>query len=43
MKEVDHVQEVEYMDDGSQIALKMTIDRIQRSVVFDFAGTSPQV
>ena len=31
------------MDDGSTINLNLTINRIDRSVIFDFTGTSSQV
>jgi 5-oxoprolinase (ATP-hydrolysing) len=41
MAEVDSIKEVEYMDDGTVIALKLTIDRIARTVEFDFSGTGP--
>jgi 5-oxoprolinase (ATP-hydrolysing) len=33
----------DFMDDGSKICLNITIDRKDRSAIFDFAGTSPQV
>ncbi len=36
MKEVDFVEEVEYMDDGSRLALKLTIDRNNKTADFDF-------
>ncbi|PVV00368.1 hypothetical protein BB560_005254 [Smittium megazygosporum] len=34
---------VDYMDDGTKICLKVTIDRDSRSADFDFTGTFPQV
>lgn len=34
---------VDYMDDGSPIKLKITIDAEKGEAVFDFAGTGPQV
>lgn len=34
---------VEYMDDGSPIKLKVTIDAEKGEAVFDFAGTGPEV
>jgi 5-oxoprolinase (ATP-hydrolysing) len=34
---------VDYLDDGSPIALKLTIDRARGSVVFDFNGTGPEI
>ena len=42
MQEVDSVSAVDYMDDGSVIALKLTIDRANGTAVFDFTGTSPE-
>lgn len=43
MNEIDFVEDHEFMDDGSKICLKLTINRIERSAIFDFSGTSPQV
>ena len=34
---------VDYMDDGTPIAVKITIDRNERTAVFDFTGTGPEV
>jgi len=34
---------IDYMDDGSPIKLKITIDASQGTAVFDFAGTGPEV
>lgn len=34
---------IDYMDDGSPIQLKVTIDPDQGEAVFDFAGTGPEV
>ena len=31
------------MDDGARVAVKITVDRADRSAVLDFAGTSPQL
>lgn len=31
------------MDDGTELRLKLTIDRKKRSAVFDFTGTGPQI
>lgn len=31
------------MDDGTPLSLKLTIDRENRSAVFDFTGTGPEV
>ena len=39
MQEVDFVEESEFMDDGTMIKLKLHINRIERSAVFDFTGT----
>jgi 5-oxoprolinase (ATP-hydrolysing) len=33
----------DYMDDGSKICLSIAIDRKDKSAIFDFNGTSPQV
>lgn len=35
-------QAVDYMDDGSAIALSITIDPASGSATFDFEGTSPE-
>lgn len=40
LKEIDTIESDEYMDDGSKINLKLTINRQDRSVIFDFTGTS---
>eukprot|EP00978_Attheya_sp_CCMP212_P003417 scaffold7033_cov40-Attheya_sp.AAC.1 len=37
------VHAIDYMDDGSPIALTITIDKITGGAVFDFTGTGPQV
>ncbi|PVH84747.1 hydantoinase [Cadophora sp. DSE1049] len=37
------LQAVDYMDDGTPITLKITIDEITGSAIFDFTGTGPQV
>ncbi|KAJ5884648.1 hypothetical protein N7495_009158 [Penicillium taxi] len=37
------LEAVEYMDDGTPICLKVTIDGENGSAVFDFAGTGPEV
>jgi 5-oxoprolinase (ATP-hydrolysing) len=34
---------VDYMDDGSPICLKISIDAERGEAVFDFAGTGPEV
>lgn len=43
MKVIDTVEAVDYMDDGSPIVLKLTIDRNDGSAIFDFTGTGPQM
>ncbi len=42
MAEIDSVQAQDFMDDGTRIRLRLTIDRRQRSAVFDFSGTGPE-
>ncbi|ERN07735.1 hypothetical protein AMTRI_Chr08g204740 [Amborella trichopoda] len=37
------LEEEDYMDDGSIIHLKLTIDGIKGEAIFDFEGTSPEV
>jgi 5-oxoprolinase (ATP-hydrolysing) len=37
------LEAVDYMDDGSPICLKITIDGEKGEAVFDFAGTGPEV
>ncbi|KAJ9159725.1 hypothetical protein P3X46_025204 [Hevea brasiliensis] len=37
------IEEDDYMDDGSVIHLKLTIDSERGEAVFDFSGTSPEV
>lgn len=37
------VSESEFMDDGSEIKLRLTFNRKERKVIFDFTGTSHQV
>ena len=39
----DTIQAVDYLDDGSPIALHLTIDRNDGSAVFDFSGTGPEL
>ncbi|GAB2233832.1 hypothetical protein Droror1_Dr00003061 [Drosera rotundifolia] len=38
-----HIEEEDYMDDGSVIHLKLTIDPQRGEAIFDFDGTSPEV
>ncbi|CAL5420113.1 unnamed protein product [Camellia sinensis] len=37
------IEEEDYMDDGSVIRLKLSIDPINGEAVFDFSGSSPEV
>ena len=41
--EVCSVENREFMDDGTVLCLKLTIDRGKREAVFDFGGTGPEV
>lgn len=43
MSEVETIHEIEYMDDGTQIILKLKIDRLNRKAHLDFDGTGYQV
>jgi 5-oxoprolinase (ATP-hydrolysing) len=43
MDRLDFVTAVDHLDDGSPIALKLTIDRRAGSARFDFSGTGPQL
>nr|WP_320192350.1 hydantoinase B/oxoprolinase family protein [uncultured Desulfobacter sp.] len=43
MAERDTIQAKDYMDDGSPIALALTIDRKEGSAVFNFQGTGSQI
>ncbi|GLD94054.1 hypothetical protein PINS_up002665 [Pythium insidiosum] len=43
LPEVGSVYAEDFMDDGTKIALKITIDRQTDSAVFDFNGTGPEV
>ncbi len=43
MAAVDSVTATEYLDDGSPITLKLTIDRTRRSAIFDFTGTGSEI
>ena len=43
LKEVESLSSLDYMDDGSVIKLKITIDRRDGSAVFDFSGTGYEV
>ena len=43
MDVIDSVFAVDYMDDGTPIKLKLTIDREEGTAEFDFEGTGPEV
>jgi len=43
LKEVDSLLCEDYMDDGTVIKLKLTINRNTRSALFDFTGTGYEV
>jgi 5-oxoprolinase (ATP-hydrolysing) len=40
---VGSVEAEDFMDDGTRIALKVTIDQRDGSAVFDFQGTGPEI
>ncbi len=42
LAEVDTLRARDFMDDGTEIRLALTIDRGRRSAVFDFSGTGPE-
>lgn len=39
----EEISAVDYMDDGTPIMLKVTIDPSDGSAIFDFTGTGPEV
>lgn len=43
LPETGVVTSMDHMDDGTPIALTVTIDRKEGSAVFDFEGTGPEV
>jgi len=43
LTEVDTVAAKDYLDDGSEIVLHLTIDRRDGSAIFDFTGTGPEL
>ena len=43
LKEIDFVESLDHLDDGSPISLKLTIDRRDGSAVFDFTGTGSEL
>nr|MBC8219579.1 hydantoinase B/oxoprolinase family protein [Pseudomonadota bacterium] len=43
LAEVDIVNANDFLDDGSEIVLRLTIDRRDGSAIFDFTGTGPEL
>ncbi len=43
LAEVDTVRAIDHLDDGSPIALGLTIDRRDGSAILDFDGTGPEI
>ena len=43
LSEVDSFEASDFLDDGSEIVLKITIDRREGSAIFDFSGTSTEL
>ena len=43
LESVDSLYAEDFMDDGSRIALKLTIDRNKKTAIFDFTGTEFEV
>ena len=43
LAEVDILEANDFLDDGSEIVLKLTIDRREGSAIFDFSGTGPEL
>jgi len=43
LAEVDSVEASDFLDDGSELFLRLTIDRRDGSAVFDFSGTGPEL
>eukprot|EP01133_Synstelium_polycarpum_P002086 gene2086-2374_t len=43
LNDVDTLVSTDFMDDGTEIRLALTIDRINKTAVFDFAGTGVEV
>jgi 5-oxoprolinase (ATP-hydrolysing) len=43
LQEVDTIHAVDYMDNGAQLKLALTIDRTNGTAKFDFSGTDPQI
>ena len=43
LAEVDTVEASDFLDDGSELFLRLTIDRRDGSAIFDFTGTGPEL
>ena len=43
LAEVDTVEAIDFLDDGSELFLRLTIDRRDGSAVFDFTGTGTEL
>ena len=43
LAEVDTVKANDFLDDGSEIVLLLTIDHREGSAIFDFSGTGPEI
>mgnify|MGYP001580387192 CR=1 FL=1 len=43
MEEIDTIHSEDYMDDGSKISLDLTINRNERSAIFDFTSSGYEV
>ncbi|HIN48162.1 MAG TPA: 5-oxoprolinase, partial [Deltaproteobacteria bacterium] len=43
LDEVDILEANDFLDDGSEIVLRLTIDRRNGSAIFDFTGTGPEL
>ena len=43
LAKVDTLRAIDFLDDGSEIVLLITIDRNDGSAVFDFSGTSSEL
>ena len=43
LAEIDSLEAEDHLDDGSPIRLKITINRNDRSAIFDFSGTGPEL
>ena len=43
LKEIDTVKATDFMDDGSELKLALTINRKDGTAHFDFEGTDPEM